>query len=227
LLILGGAIGFPCVSNPIEGAPMSSVGRPRSQELLDRARRGDREDLGRLLELYRNYLNMLARLQIDRRLRGRVDPSDLVQDTFLEAHRAFAAFHGQNEVDLLEWLRRILRSRLTSLVRRHCLAQRRDVRLEHRLDEELEHSSEIARTLLATESSPSQNASRREQAVVLADALECLPEHYREVIVLRHMEELSFPEVARRMERSLDSVKNLWVRALAALEKAIGDVRDA
>ena len=206
---------------------MTSAGHPGPQELLDRARRGDREDLGRLLGLYRSYLKMLARLQINRRLRGRADASDLVQETFLEVHRGFAAFRGQNEAELLEWLRRILASRLTALVRRHFLAQRRDVRLEQRLDEEFEHSSQLARALIAGESSPSHNAARREQAVVLADALGRLPEHYREVIVLRHLEELTFPEVARQMEKSLASVKNLWVRALAALEKAIGEDRDA
>jgi RNA polymerase sigma-70 factor (ECF subfamily) len=75
---------------------------------------------------------------------------------------------------------------------------------------------------MTPQSSPSQSASRREQAVLLADALEKLPEDYREVIILSHLESLSFSEVARRMARSVDSVKNLWARALARLRRALG-----
>jgi RNA polymerase sigma-70 factor (ECF subfamily) len=73
------------------------------------------------------------------------------------------------------------------------------------------------------QSSPSQRAARREEAIVLANALEQLPEEYREVVVLRQLEELSFPQVAQRMERSVDSVKKLWVRALANLRRLLGE----
>jgi RNA polymerase sigma-70 factor (ECF subfamily) len=74
---------------------------------------------------------------------------------------------------------------------------------------------------LASSGSPSRQASRREQAVLLADALGKLPEAYREVIILSHLEGLSFPEVARRLGRTLDSVKNLWARALARLRRSL------
>jgi RNA polymerase sigma-70 factor (ECF subfamily) len=175
------------------------------------------------MEAYRNYLKMLAQLQIDGRLQGKVDASDLVQETFLEAHRGFGNFHGTTEPELLKWLRRILASRLTALVRRFYEAERRNVRLERTLEADLDRSSFIARALACSQSSPSAKATRHEQAVVLANALERLPAHYREVILLRHFEELTFPEVARRMQRSTDSVKNLWVRALAALNGSLGE----
>lgn len=124
------------------------------------------------------------------------------------------------------WLRRILASRLKDLVRQFCAAQRRNVRLERRLDEELEQTSLVVQRLAGRDSSPSQRASRRKQAALVADAQARLPDAYREVLVLRHMEELAFAEIAQRMERSEDSVKKLWVRALAALRRSFGGAAD-
>jgi RNA polymerase sigma-70 factor (ECF subfamily) len=122
-------------------------------------------------------------------------------------------------------LRRVLARNLANQVRRYDGTRRRDVRLECQLEGELDHSSRVLdQGLVAPQSSPSQQAARREQAVLLADALERLPEDYREVIILRHLEELTFPEVARRMNRTLDSVEKLWARGLARLRR---DLRGA
>ena len=201
---------------------MSGVARPNPAQLLRLAREGTIDSLGLLLELYRNYLGLLAQSQIDARLRGKVDASDLVQETLLEATRAFDGFRGVTEGEFVQWLRRILASRIATLVRRFYETQRRDVRLERQLNEELDRSSEIVQALFSPGSSPSQRAARHEQAVLLADALAQLPPHYREVIILRHLKELSFPEVAQRMGRSLGSAKQLWVRALGTLESSLG-----
>jgi RNA polymerase sigma-70 factor (ECF subfamily) len=199
------------------------VGTPGPEELLRRARAGSASALGDLLELYRNYLSLLARLQIGRRLQGKVDPADLVQETFLKAHRDFAQFRGTSEGEWVGWLRQILAMNLGHLVRRYCGTRRRDIRLERRLVDELDHSSRVLdQGLVAPQSSPSNQASHREQAVLLADALEELPPDYREVIILSHLEGLSFPEVASRMGRSVNSVKNLWARALARLRRSLG-----
>lgn len=196
------------------------------EELLRQARAGSGPALGQLLELYRSYLSLLARLQIGRRLQGKVDPADLVQETFLEAHRNWVQFRGMSEGELVQWLRQILASRLSELIRRYLGTRRRDVRLERALAGELDQSSHVLdRGLVAPQSSPSQQAARREQAVLLADALERLPEDYREVIILHHMEELSLPEVARRMGRSEHSVEKLWARALARLRRTLGELR--
>ena len=201
---------------------MAQVDDHDCEELLARAQAGDDGILGRLLERYRAYLTLLARLQIGRRLQGKVDCADLVQDTFLEAARHFARFRGQTETELAAWLRQILAGCLAHLVRRYCGTQARDVRLERVLEDELDQSSRaIDRGLIAEQSTPSQRASRREQAVLLADALACLPADYREVLVLRHFQGLTFPEVAARMGRSLDSVEKLWVRALPRLRRAL------
>jgi RNA polymerase sigma-70 factor (ECF subfamily) len=199
-----------------------SVGQD-PEALLRLARSGDGPSLGQLLELYRPYLALLARLQIGRRLQGKVDAADLVQETYLEAHRDFAQFRGDCEAELVGWLRQILATNIANQVRRYYGTQRRDVRLERELAVELDESSRVLDNgLIASQSSPSQQAARREQAVLLADALARLPEDYREVIILRHLEELTFPEIGRRMERSVDSVEKLWARALVRLRRTLG-----
>src|SRR5262249_49493645 len=152
---------------------------------------------------YRGYLGLLARVQIGRRLQGKADHDDLVQETFLEVARHFAGFRGESEPELAAWLRRILATCLAHQVRRYFGTQARDVQLERAREDELGESSRALDMGLATqESTPSQRASRREQAVLLADALGRLPPAYREVLILRHLEGLTFPEVAARMGRS-------------------------
>jgi RNA polymerase sigma-70 factor, ECF subfamily len=197
---------------------------PDPEELLRLAQTGDGAAVGQLLEMYRDYLALLARLQIGRRLQGKVDASDLVQETFLKAHRDFAQFRGVSEGEWVGWLRQIMAGNLAHVVRHYCGTQRRDVRLERDLVAELNESSRVLdQGLVGQQSSPSQRAARREQGVVLAGALAQLPEDYREVIVLSHLQGLSFPEVAQRMGRTLNSVKNLWARALARLRRSFGD----
>ncbi len=195
------------------------------EQVLQEARGGDGVALGRLLEKYRPYLSLLARVQIGQRLQGKVDPADLVQETFLEAHRNFDRFRGTTEAQLVSWLRQILAGRLTDLIRRYLGAQGRDVRLEREIADALDRSSVLlGQGLAAPHSSPSEQVSRREQAVLLADALERLPPDYREALVLRHFEELTFPQVAERMSRTVDSVEKLWMRGLLALRQLLGGV---
>jgi RNA polymerase sigma-70 factor, ECF subfamily len=191
-------------------------------KLLLLARAGQGEALGQLLEIYRGYLTLLARMQINRRLQGKLDPADLVQETFLEAHRDFSQFRGTTEAELVGWLRQILVSNLANLLRRYFGTQRRDIRLERDLARELDQSSRLLdQGLMAPSGSPSKQAQRREQAVLLAAALEQLPDDYREVLLLRHLEELSFPQVAERMGRSVNAVEKLWARALARLRLVV------
>jgi RNA polymerase sigma-70 factor (ECF subfamily) len=196
-----------------------------AEELLRQAREGDAEILGQLLEQYRCYLKVLARVQIGPRLQGKVDASDIVQESFLEAHQNFARFQGTSESQLVRWLRQILATKLADLLRRYLGARGRDVRLERAIEGDFHPSSAfLDRGLISPDSSPSQQAARREQSVLLAEALRELPSDYREVIVLRHLEGLTFPEVARRMGRSQDSVEKLWMRGLARLRKIMGDL---
>jgi RNA polymerase sigma-70 factor (ECF subfamily) len=190
--------------------------------LLTLARAGEPDALGRLLECFRQYLTFLARVQIGRRLQRKVEEADLVQDTFLEAHRGFDRFRGKTEAELGHWLRQILASRVAMLVRHYYGTQRRNLDLERALTDELDHSSQLlGGALIASGTSPSQGAARREQAVLLAEALARLPDDYRRVIHLRHLEGLTFAEVADRMGRSVDAVEKLWARALVHLRRLL------
>jgi RNA polymerase sigma-70 factor (ECF subfamily) len=202
---------------------MTQRDAPDPDQLIGLARTGDTTALGRLMESYRDYLLLLARLQIDQRLQSKVDAADVVQETFLEAHRDFGQFQGTTEGQFLAWLRQVLATNLANLLRRYLGTQGRDVRLERQLALDLDQSSSNLNLVLAApQSTPSQQAARREQAVLLANALGRLPPDYREVIVLRNLQGLSFPEVAGRMGRTIDSVEKLWARGLAQLRRALG-----
>jgi RNA polymerase sigma-70 factor (ECF subfamily) len=205
---------------------MSGPSHPDPEKLLRSARAGDASALGAILERYRNYLSLLAKLQIGRRLQGKIDASDMVQDTFLKAQRDFAKFRGTTEREWVCWLRRILTLHFAQLIRRYYGSQRRDVRLERQILQQFDRSSGAMELgLQDSQSSPSQKAAREEQAVRLADALQQLPPHYQEVIILSHIEGLKFPEVAQRMGRGVESVKHLWARALDRLRQSLKDLR--
>lgn len=199
---------------------MPSVANSDPSSLIHRARRGDERALGELLALYRNYLKLLARLQISRRLQQKMDASDIVQELLLQAHKAFGDFRGRSEAELLAWLRRILASTLATAARHFRGTQRRNVALERALAEAVDDASRSLDANLMQRHTPSHSAIRREQGVLLADALARLPEDYREAIVLRYLEDLSFPEIAERMGRSAESVRKLWTRGLAQLRLA-------
>jgi RNA polymerase sigma-70 factor (ECF subfamily) len=159
-------------------------------------------------------------------LRSKVDIEDLLQEIWLEIHRKIALFRGSSEREFLTWARRLIGSILANQVRHYLGTKSRDLRLERALVDELDHSSRaLNEGLIASQSSPSQQAVRREQAVLLADALHDLPDDYREVIILRQLEGLTFPDVARRMGRTEDSVKNVWLRALARLRFTLENLR--
>jgi RNA polymerase sigma-70 factor (ECF subfamily) len=200
----------------------TNSGKPDSEQLLRLARSGDEFALGQLLEAHRGYLTLLARVQIGRRLRGKVDADDVVQTAFLEAHRHFAGFRGGSGREVAGWLRGILAGVVANLVRHYLGTRRRDARLERDLADELDRSSQaLDGGFVARESSPSDRAARSEQAVLLADALGRMPEAYREVLILRHLEGLSFAEVAAQMGRSAEAVKKLWARALDRLRHTL------
>jgi RNA polymerase sigma-70 factor (ECF subfamily) len=202
---------------------MCADARRDPEQLLAQARQGDGDCLGALLESYRNYLHLLARTQIDMHLQGRVSPSDVVQETFVQACANFAQFRGGSEQELLAWLRRILVNTLARVVEKQVKAHKRDVRREvsvERLVQNLDDSAAaFEEALVSPHSSPSAQAERRELAALVADQLARLPAHYREVIVLRNLEGLPFDEVARRMKRTAGAVRILWLRALDQLRQ--------
>lgn len=188
--------------------------------LLEQARTGDSARLGQLLESYHSYLRLLAKIEIGRRLQGKVDASDIVQETFLDAHRHFPNFRGHAEAQFVQWLRAILAGTLANVVRRYLGTQARDLNLEQQFAADLDQSScALGQFFVDPHSSPSQLAMRGEQSLRVTAALSRLTDDYQTVLILRHLEGLTFPEVAQRMERSVDSVEKLWLRGLTQLRK--------
>jgi RNA polymerase sigma-70 factor, ECF subfamily len=195
------------------------------EQLLVRAKAGEEAALGELLQQFASYLEVLARVQIGRQLQGKVDPSDVVQDAFLEAHRHFPQFRGSSRPELVSWLRQILAGRIAVVMRRYLGTQVRNLRLEQQLEVDLAHSSTaLGRTLAVTHSTPSQHVVKEEQEFRLAQALNGLPPQYREVIMLRQLQGLPFSEIAAQMNRSLDSVQKLWVRGLIQLREKLEEI---
>jgi RNA polymerase sigma-70 factor (ECF subfamily) len=181
-----------------------------------------------LLAHFRPYLTVLAEIQIGRVLRVKADPDDLVQETFLQAHRGFADFRGQTVDEFVGWLQAILASRVAKLVRRYYRTEAHDLNREQTLFEELADASrQLVRGLVTSGSSPSGKAARSEELVRVATAIDGLPPDYRQVILLRQLEGLPFVVVGERMGRSGNAVTQLWVRALRELRTRLGVCRDA
>lgn len=192
---------------------------PEVETLIARARQGDADALGRLLESFRNYLRILADIEIGRRLQRKVDASDIVQEAFLDAHRQFPKFQGDLEPQFAEWLRIILAGKLANTMRHYFGSKGRDVRLECEISRTLNQSSCLLSELAVDSlSTPSHEFLRGEQTMIVTDALTQLPEDYRQVLLMRHMEELPFIQIAQRMNRSVNSVEKLWLRGLTQLK---------
>jgi RNA polymerase sigma-70 factor (ECF subfamily) len=174
------------------------------------ARRGDAEALGRLLDSFRPYVRVIVRALRDRRVQGRLDESDFVQDALLEAHRSFASFNGETVAELVVWLRQIV-IRTTGRTLRGLLGTaRRDPTREEpaTLD-----------GVAAPDASPSHEAIRHEEAVSMAEALGQLPADMQQVLLGRHVDGLSHAEIAQAMNRTEGAVRMLYLRALRRLRE--------
>jgi RNA polymerase sigma-70 factor (ECF subfamily) len=194
-----------------------------TSELLERARRGNGEALGRLLELHRAGLHRLAARQLDGRVAVRVAASDVLQQTFLEAHRRFGQFAGREGREWAAWLRAILEHKVAGAIRDHALLQKRSVRREQSMDQEQGSKTDLKRRLDAGHSSPSQKAMRVEDRVRLERALGALPEDQREAVRLRHLEGWALEDIARRLNRTPAASAGLIKRGMQALRRRLQD----
>jgi RNA polymerase sigma-70 factor (ECF subfamily) len=177
---------------------------------------------GRPLEEYRDYLRLLARLQLSPRLQAKLDASDIVQQTILEAHRTRAQFRGRSEAERLAWLRAILAHALATAGRRFS-TEARDLRRERSLEAELDgSSSRLEGLLVADQTSQSERAVRYEELWRLAQAIAQLPEDQQRVVELHHLQGLPVAEVALLLDRSRPAVVGLLFRALNRLRKLLG-----
>ena len=172
---------------------------------------------GAELERYRNYLRLLARVQLGARPTGRVDPSDLVQQTLLEAYQKRDQFRGVGDAERGAWLRRILARNIADVLRAQGRLKR-DVSRERSLEEELvASSSRLGAWLAAQEPTPSEHAQRHEQAIRLADALARLPIDQRDALVLHYWQGCSLAEVGVHLQRTTSAVAGLLKRGLKQL----------
>jgi RNA polymerase sigma-70 factor (ECF subfamily) len=176
------------------------------------------------LESYRDYLRLLAGVQLDPRLRGKLDPSDVVQETLARAHEKAEQFRGTTEAERAAWLRRILASQLATAVRRFLAAGKRDAFREQSLHAAVEESSARLEALLAAEqTSPSEGAVRHEELRRLAVALAGLPEDQRRAVELHHLHGLPVEEVAAALGRSEAAAGGLLRRGLRRLRELLSE----
>src|SRR5262245_12112938 len=186
---------------------VSAMCNPDSRDFpsrLSRAKSEDSRHRHALLESYRNYLMLLASIRTDRKLRSKLGDSDLDQETLIQANRDFHQFCGTSEAELTGWLRAIMTNKKALLARRYYGTVPREPRLEEHLHAEMNESSQqLDRAFVVDRSSPSRLAAGRERAVLLADALAALPDHYRQVVVLHHVQGHTLAEVATEMNRTI------------------------
>lgn len=192
--------------------------------LIQKARQGDEASRDQLFQMCRSYLGLVARAQVETWLQVKVDASDIVQETMLEAYRDFGRFQGESEKEWMAWLRKILQHNVADYVRQYRGAKRQIGR-EVRFRDPGQSTADAwgAPEPASPEATPSQELLRIDDEIRVAAALGELPPDYQEVILLRNLRRLSFNEVAEQMGRSRPAVQMLWMRAIRRLQEAMGE----
>jgi RNA polymerase sigma-70 factor (ECF subfamily) len=176
------------------------------------------------MEGCRQYLLMIASALVAPELQAKLGPSDLVQDTFVEAQRHLGAFRGRTRDEMRAWLRRILECRLSNVRRAYQVSAKRAVVREVSL-ESLGVDSERPGGVVASRlPSPSNHAVGNEWKQLLEQALARLPEHYRDAVTWRHQEQLPWDEIGRRLGCSAEAARKIWSRAIEQLRRELGEV---
>jgi RNA polymerase sigma-70 factor (ECF subfamily) len=197
------------------GSPFGSSAVQDFEGCLRAARAGSLEALGRLLDEYRPYMLGIANEELDADLRPKGGPSDLVQESLLEASRDFANFRGRQQEELLAWLRGILRNNLADFRRKHREAACRDPARERCLE------PDNAAWLRRDTPGPLGKVLERERLQALEQAIASLPEEYRVALQLRHRDNYSFAEIGARLERSEEAARKVWCRAVDRLRELL------
>ena len=185
-------------------------------KLLAAARSGSGEALGRLLMTFRDYLLLAANRQLDAGLRSKLSPSDLVQETFLEAQRDFRRFHGEREEELLAWLGRLLTNNVANSSRSYHATEKRDVKRELALD-----GGGAGHEPVLDTPSPSERVAALEEERALQAAMAHLPENYRQVLHMRYQERQTFAQIGAALGCSAEAARKLWGRAVHRLQKEL------
>lgn len=181
------------------------------------ARKGDEPARNRLFEACRSFVAVVARVQLNRRLHAKVDPSDLVQQSMLEAHNGFSDFQGRTPQDWLAWLKQIVQHNAIDMDKHYRGAGRRDIRKERVMSGADSSMNQSRWSPIDPGPSPSQLLVSAERELCLAAAIDTLPDDYQQVIVLRNLERLPFDQIAERMNRTRGACQMLWMRAVDQL----------
>jgi RNA polymerase sigma-70 factor, ECF subfamily len=182
-----------------------------------------RDDLAGILAGCRQYLLMIANEVIGPELQAKLGASDLVQETFLEAQRHLNIFRGKSKGEMRAWLRKILECRLANIRRSYLATEMRAPNRELTLDRSAAESGGPIASLKSRAPSPSNHAVRNEWNTALEQALTRLPEHYRQAVAWRHIEQLPWDEIGGRMGCTADAARKVWSRAIQQLRKELAD----
>jgi RNA polymerase sigma-70 factor, ECF subfamily len=194
-----------------------------TEQLLERAGRGDPAARQELLIGHRDRLRRMVALRLDRRLAARVDPSDIVQESLAEAHQHLSEYLVRRPLPFYAWLRQFAWERVAKQYERHVRAQRRSVTREEAPPLPDESVAQLAHRLIASATSPSRRLLREELRDRVRSALACLKPHDREILVLRYLEGLSNSETAAVLRIGESTVGMRHLRALERLRELLGD----
>ncbi len=204
---------------------MTNTRETDTEELIRRAKRGDSTAANRLIGHHRARLRRMIAVRMDRRLVSRLDPSDVVQEALVEAHRLLPEYLRDRPMPFYPWLRQIAWNRLVDLHRRHILSKRRSLDREIRLDLPLDEPSayQLAELLLARESAPAARMLREELRYRVRKAIDRLSPEFREVLILRQIEQLTVEEIAAVLAVPQGTVKSRPLSGLAQLRELLDE----
>jgi RNA polymerase sigma-70 factor (ECF subfamily) len=188
------------------------------KRLLCEARAGSTEAMGRLLEAVRPYLLLVAGKEMDSGLQSKGGASDLVQESCLEVQRDLPDFHGATPAELMAWLRQVVRNNAKNFARAFRETEKRDAGRELSIDES-GRGKALRGKLLSQDPAPDGKAAEEEQRRRLLAAIDGLPDHYRKVIQLRHMDRASFKEIGENLGATAEAARKIWFRAVDRLRK--------
>jgi RNA polymerase sigma-70 factor (ECF subfamily) len=198
-----------------------------TQRLIERARAGDAQALDEIFSLHRNRLRRMIEIRLDYRLRGRIDASDVIQDAYVDVVKKLPNYLGDPKVPLFLWLRLVVGERLLKLHQYHLGARKRDARLEvslYRGAVPAASSVALAEQLLGRQTSPTQALLRRERLLRVQEALNSLDPIDREILSLRHFEELDRAEAASVLGIEEGAAAKRYIRALKRLKECLADM---
>lgn len=202
------------------------LNEPTEDELISRLRSGDQQALEALHTRHRRRLKQMLDLRMDRRLRGRVDASDILQEVFLDARLRISHFVEQEKLSFFVWLRKLTKQRMIDVHRQHLKTQMRDIKQEISIDHgaAAASSASMARLLVDRIATPSQLAMKAEGIRQIERALDRLDPIDREILTLRHLEELRNSEVAQILGLKEAAASNRYIRALSRLREMVADL---